>query len=680
MAKARVWEPREAIEEFEETVQAAEKILSQHADGLVAESLKSMLEEDPKAQRVLEQYRLSKVCEWSAGRLEYVFNKENPDKSMIVLSDTATSKAASSSARSEKHAERSAVEHKQQAGYAKNWKNSEQEWSEWTETWPDEWVEQWLQANKWKVTRASKAAIRLLHAQPHSTMTGSKFAQTLFQECPEAREVLEQVRLQNFCQYILDGQVEFKVDDENPSRHYVWLRQPAKKPLRGSRDGYNEEKWQQKHRASASEVEAGAMASYDEYDRKAQRAVHREWVRKVQDEGSNAEVATAADNVEVAVSWEQVSSSKADANEAHVDPGLRRQDEAAAQKLKSMDPKGASWYLTDNGHITLDLSSQSWSDWDVKELLLHKTNWFKEELARRLWRSQGAGMSWYWIGVDFSHNQLTAASVWTLKKFLSKQPLADRLNIKILKLHHCNLQDEGMNAVADLLVRQPRPVHEVHLSHNAATDYGAAIILGAIAMHPQACYPFATRLARSPHEERWRAMRLRMEYNAVSSPKEVLEESERAFKCRAQLKDSDTSKITKESCAMLSYGYFEMQSRRHNGAETWQAMDAVQQAKAKLVSEILPRATAAPPPPPVASSGKALLQLLKDPSRPEVREVGAAPSQPQMIEAEPAHEDQGSLERPPAGGEEAVKALERDFQASVESFLQGGGVDDDEDW
>mmetsp|Transcript_53903 Transcript_53903/g.121043 ORF Transcript_53903/g.121043 Transcript_53903/m.121043 type:complete len:582 (-) Transcript_53903:80-1825(-) len=555
----------------------------------------------------------------------------------------STYKPASSSTWSAHYAGgRSATEH--WVTQNKSWKKNDQAW---TDGWAaDEW---WLQANKWKVTRVSKAAIRLLQAQPQNTMTGSKFAQTLFQECPEAREVFERVRLQYFCQYVTEGQVEFQADDENPSRHYVWLRSPAKRPGQGLRDGYSEDIWQQKHRPP----QAGAL------ERKARADEAKAWVaaRVRQEEGeSSAAEAQSAVADDSAGTQEQVNS-RADAIEAHVDLELREQDEVAAQLLKSMDPKAAAWYLTDTGHITLNLAWQSWSDWDVKELLLHKTNWIKEELARRLWRSQGAGLSWYWIGVDFSHNQLTASSVQTLKQFLSIPPLADRLYIKILKLHHCNLQDAGMNAVADLLVRQSRPVHEVHLSHNAATDYGAAIVLGAIALHPQNCYPFATQLAKSPHEERWRAMRLRMEYNQISSPKEVLQEAERVFKCRSQLKESDTSKSSKDTCAMLSYGYFEMQTRRHSVAEVWQVADAVEEARAKLVAEILPAAAERRPD--------------------EVQCMQQTNVAAQQI---PEQQAPRSMLSSPVGREEAVKELERDFQASVESFLQGQGEEDDEDW
>mmetsp|Transcript_59169 Transcript_59169/g.141285 ORF Transcript_59169/g.141285 Transcript_59169/m.141285 type:complete len:226 (+) Transcript_59169:909-1586(+) len=222
-------------------------------------------------------------------------------------------------------------------------------------------------------------------------------------------------------------------------------------------------------------------------------------------------------------------------------------------------------------------------------------------------------------------------------------------------------------------------------------------------MHPQSPYPFCTYTARAPYEERWRAMRLRMEYNEVGRPWEVLNGAQRLFGCWSQQKDSETSKASKETCAMLSYGFFECQSKRNAKSSNVTGREAVEKAYQKLVNSIIPRVGVLTPS--VNANGTARTSPAEDEVRVDAGEsVETEPSPALQQGAAAADEQEEEVQDPetlaqqnaealqwvaaqieehssssaPAQANGEVEELQKALEASMKSFYNGQMDDEDE--
>merc|ERR1719160_1513851 len=85
---------------------------------------------------------------------------------------------------------------------------------------------------------------------------------------------------------------------------------------------------------------------------------------------------------------------------------------------------------------------------------------------------------WHYVNIDLSNNNLGPDGAKVLVDFLrSASGKAVPVYTRILKLYKNQLGDEGMKHIAVLILSQPQPVHEIHLSHNEITAAGASTLV-----------------------------------------------------------------------------------------------------------------------------------------------------------------------------------------------------------
>lgn len=153
----------------------------------------------------------------------------------------------------------------------------------------------------------------------------------------------------------------------------------------------------------------------------------------------------------------------------------------------------------------------------------------EEKLTPALQRSIHKGIAnlwpnaeWCYINVDLSENELGAGGVTALAKFLAAFRTSSegwpRCYVRILKLYRNKLGDAGAQEVATLILAQPKPIHELHLSHNGISNLGAAAILISLgSKHPAAPYPFKG-LRNGTYHACW----VRLEHNDIVEPEQLV--------------------------------------------------------------------------------------------------------------------------------------------------------------
>eukprot|EP00931_Biecheleriopsis_adriatica_P046167 TRINITY_DN2649_c0_g1_i2.p1 TRINITY_DN2649_c0_g1~~TRINITY_DN2649_c0_g1_i2.p1 ORF type:complete len:914 (-),score=148.18 TRINITY_DN2649_c0_g1_i2:109-2850(-) len=128
------------------------------------------------------------------------------------------------------------------------------------------------------------------------------------------------------------------------------------------------------------------------------------------------------------------------------------------------------------------------------------------------------------MNVDASENSLTADGMAALVDFLlSLNKLsssgAAQIHVRTLRVYKNSLGDAGAWQVARLILLQPAPVHELHLSHNQIGSLGAAQILLAVGANPMGVYPFKI----PPKNLLFNGCWVRLEQNNISDAGSLLE-------------------------------------------------------------------------------------------------------------------------------------------------------------
>ncbi|CAE8677865.1 unnamed protein product [Polarella glacialis] len=128
------------------------------------------------------------------------------------------------------------------------------------------------------------------------------------------------------------------------------------------------------------------------------------------------------------------------------------------------------------------------------------------------------------LHVDLSENSLTADGMSALVDFLQSlnQGATTSLYVRTLRIYRNRLGDSGALQVARLLLLQPAPVHELHLSHNHISPSGASAILLAFGANPARVYPFLL----PPRNALYGACWVRMEQNDISDADALLKAME----------------------------------------------------------------------------------------------------------------------------------------------------------
>lgn len=211
----------------------------------------------------------------------------------------------------------------------------------------------------------------------------------------------------------------------------------------------------------------------------------------------------------------------------------------------------------DDWAVNVDLSRQNLSEKDILHLFMNRANWFKRAVARALWKIHGKGQEWYWIKIDVSGNENLGpqAAKMVLNFLHERPPLAGRVHLRILKMHHCWLRDAGMSWISKIIIRQSSPIHEIHLSHNEITDAGAALVMESLIRHPQQCYPFQDPFSKQG-VVRFCPCWLRMEQNNVLNASELLEAAA-ATGCRYKVLSRSLPEWTPMRAPLKLAGSFE---------------------------------------------------------------------------------------------------------------------------
>jgi len=119
----------------------------------------------------------------------------------------------------------------------------------------------------------------------------------------------------------------------------------------------------------------------------------------------------------------------------------------------------------------------------------------------------------FYIDVDVSESQLGPPAMKLLADFfkkLYKEPTP--ICIRSFRAYRNDLGDEGVRHVADLIICQPAPMTQLHLSHNSLSGLGTACVTLATAASSQ--YPFRV----SGKQSTWCGLWMRMEQNEVVAP------------------------------------------------------------------------------------------------------------------------------------------------------------------
>jgi len=177
--------------------------------------------------------------------------------------------------------------------------------------------------------------------------------------------------------------------------------------------------------------------------------------------------------------------------------------------------------------LTLDLQGHGLGDQQLQAVLT-------SELKYHLW-AQLAKLNpqapWHYITVNLSNNNLGAEGVAVLVEFLGacRRHYSTPVYVRVLKLYRNQLGDAGMLFLAQLVLTQPQPLHEIHLSHNQITGAGAAVLVFALgSLHPQSIYPFRTPQMPDRFVPCW----CRLEMNAVAEPMDFVSHLQNSGKVR----------------------------------------------------------------------------------------------------------------------------------------------------
>eukprot|EP00746_Dinoflagellata_sp_MGD_P005196 gnl/MRDRNA2_/MRDRNA2_110057_c0_seq1.p1 gnl/MRDRNA2_/MRDRNA2_110057_c0~~gnl/MRDRNA2_/MRDRNA2_110057_c0_seq1.p1 ORF type:complete len:1121 (+),score=214.99 gnl/MRDRNA2_/MRDRNA2_110057_c0_seq1:84-3365(+) len=126
----------------------------------------------------------------------------------------------------------------------------------------------------------------------------------------------------------------------------------------------------------------------------------------------------------------------------------------------------------------------------------------------------------HYITLDLSNNFIGAEGAKAIVDFLLKSYETGKpVCVRILKLFKNQLGDEGMWHLAQLVLMQPVPIHEAHLSHNGITPQGAATLVLAMGLHPSNAYPIQFQKRQGEH---YAACWCRMERNNIQDPAKLV--------------------------------------------------------------------------------------------------------------------------------------------------------------
>lgn len=169
--------------------------------------------------------------------------------------------------------------------------------------------------------------------------------------------------------------------------------------------------------------------------------------------------------------------------------------------------------------IDFNLNNQSLFDEDMNSLirLIKKT-------AKDIYST------YYCLNLDLSENHISCEGLRHILTFILDRN--DYLVINILKLYKNNIKDEGASMICELIMKQKKPIEELHLSHNSIHDNTCRELLRSFvnAKHENGyVYPRHDKYQstfKQQHSQNLVPVWIRLEYNCIRNPKELVKEVE----------------------------------------------------------------------------------------------------------------------------------------------------------
>ncbi|CAE8614463.1 unnamed protein product, partial [Polarella glacialis] len=187
------------------------------------------------------------------------------------------------------------------------------------------------------------------------------------------------------------------------------------------------------------------------------------------------------------------------------DPWRTKRGGTLAFYAKALKVQRGTW------EVTLDLKGQGLAPRRLESIL---NDSFFDAVVSKLEFCQPNEDYCRYFHLDVSENELGFAGVRAVVDFLKRlHKVNPPICVWTLRAYRNRLGDEGASVIAELILAQPYPISELHLSHNHITGVGAAsVVLSAGAAFDR--YPFAM----PPKYVRYSGLWVRLEQNDVLAP------------------------------------------------------------------------------------------------------------------------------------------------------------------
>lgn len=182
------------------------------------------------------------------------------------------------------------------------------------------------------------------------------------------------------------------------------------------------------------------------------------------------------------------------------------------KKLTFKNSKGKRLYR----HLDISLNNKSLHDNHILELV--------KILKKNV---KAIYPNYYCLNLDLSENHITCAGLKILIKYILTY--TDHIGINILKLYKNNIKDEGASLIKQIIYSQKIPMEELHLSHNFIQDNACKELLLSFVQAKKDInyvYPRYDKFQTSYKHAQQIPVWIRLEYNCIRNPKEILKDVE----------------------------------------------------------------------------------------------------------------------------------------------------------
>ncbi|CRH03062.1 conserved Plasmodium protein, unknown function [Plasmodium relictum] len=134
--------------------------------------------------------------------------------------------------------------------------------------------------------------------------------------------------------------------------------------------------------------------------------------------------------------------------------------------------------------------------------------------------------TYYCLNIDLSENHITCLGLKTLLKYVLNYN--ENIGINILKIYKNSIKDDGVSLIKQLVYIQKIPMEELHLSHNFIQDNTCKELLLSFVQAKRDSnyvYPRYDKY-QNPYKHVQIPVWIRLEYNCIQNPKELLKEVE----------------------------------------------------------------------------------------------------------------------------------------------------------